>query len=57
MVLEVDAGYAPKGGVRFEVKFEGAVKMGGVEVGMEDITSMAIQCSLTETVGGERDVD
>ena len=42
MVLEVHAGYAPKGGVWFEVKLEGVVKVRGVEMGMEDIVSMTI---------------
>ena len=57
MVLEVHAGYAPEGRVRFEMKLESAVKVGGVEVGMEDIASMVIQHSLTKAMGGERDVD
>ena len=42
LVLEVDASYAPKGRVWFEVKLEGAVEVGGVEMGMEDIASMTI---------------
>ena len=42
LVLEVDAGYAPKGRVQFEMKFESAVEVRGVEMGMEDITSMTI---------------
>ena len=42
LVLEVHAGYAPKGGVWFEVKLEGAVEVRGIEMGMEDITSMII---------------
>ena len=42
MVLEVDAGYAPEGRVWFKVKFEGAVEVGGVEMGMEDVASMTI---------------
>ena len=42
MVLEVHAGYAPEGGVGFEMKFESAVKVGSVEMGVEDITSVAI---------------
>ena len=42
MVLEVDASYAPKGRVWFKVKLKGAVEVGGVEMGMEDITSMII---------------
>ena len=42
LVLEVDAGYAPKGRVWFEVKLKGTVEVGGVEVGMEDIVSMII---------------
>ena len=50
-------GYAPEGRVQFEMKFESAVKVGGVEVGMEDITSMVIQGSLTKAMGGKRDVN
>ena len=42
LVLEVDVGYAPKGRVRFEMKFESMVEVRGVEMGMEDITSMTI---------------
>ena len=42
LVLEVHAGYAPEGGVRFEVKLKSAVEMGGVKMGMEDITSMTV---------------
>ena len=40
--MEVHAGYAPERRVRFEMKLEGAVKVGSVEVGVEDITSMVI---------------
>ena len=57
MVLEVHAGYAPEGRVRFEMKLESAVKVGGVEVGMEDIAGMVIQHSFTKAMGGERDID
>ena len=42
LVWEVDAGYAPKGRVWFEVKLESVVEVGGVEMGMEDIASMTI---------------
>ena len=42
LVLEIHAGYAPEGGVRFEMKLEGVVKVGSVEMGVEDITSMII---------------
>ena len=38
----VDVSYTPKGRVWFEVKLEGAVEVGGVEMGMEDIMSMII---------------
>ena len=41
LVLEVDVGYAPEGRVRFEVKSESMV-VGGVEMGMEDVTSVTI---------------
>ena len=57
LVLEVHAGYAPEGRVWFKMKLESAVKVGGVEVGMEDIAGMVIQHSLTKAMGGERDVD
>ena len=50
-------GYAPEGRIQFEVKFESAVEMGGVEVGMEDISSMTFEGSVAKTVSGERDVD
>ena len=50
-------GYAPEGGIWFKVKLESAVKVGSVEMGMEDITSVTIQGSFTKTVGSERDVD
>ena len=39
------------------MKLEGAVKMGSVEVGVKDITSVVIQGSFAETVGSEGDVD
>ena len=39
------------------MKFKSAVKVGGVEVGMEGIASMVIQCSFAKAMGGERDVD
>ena len=42
LVLEVHAGYAPEGRVQFEMKLKSAVEVGGVELGMEDITSMTI---------------
>ena len=42
LVLEVNASYAPKRGVWFEVELEGAVEVGGVEMGVEDITSVAV---------------
>ena len=42
LVLEVHAGYAPEGRVRFEMKFESAVKVGSVEMGMENITRVVI---------------
>ena len=42
LVLEVHAGYTPEGEIWFKMKLESAVKMGGVEVGMEDITSVVI---------------
>ena len=57
MVLEVHAGYAPEGGIRFEVKLKSAVKMGGVEMGMEDITSVTFEGSAMKTVSGKRDID
>ena len=40
--MEVDVSYAPEGRVRFEVKLESTVEMGGVEMGMEDVTSMIV---------------
>ena len=42
LVLEVHAGYAPEGGIRFEMELEGAVKVGSVEMGVEDITSVIV---------------
>ena len=42
LVLEVDAGYAPKGRVWFKVKLESTVKVGGIEMGVEDIASWTI---------------
>ena len=39
------------------MEFEGMVEVGGVEVGVEDITSMVIYSSLAKAMGGERDVD
>ena len=40
--MEVHAGYTPEGRVRFEMKLESAVKVGSVEVGVEDVTSVVI---------------
>ena len=40
LVLEVYAGYTPKGRVWFKVKLEGTVEVRGVEMGMEDVASM-----------------
>ena len=42
MVLEVHVGYTPEGRVRFEVKLESTVEVGGIEMGMEDIVSTTI---------------
>ena len=42
MVLEVHAGYAPERRVRFEMKLESVVKVGSVEVGVEDIMGMVV---------------
>ena len=42
LVLEVDACDAPEGGVWFEVEFKGTMKVGGIEMGMEDIATMTI---------------
>ena len=42
LVLEVDASYAPERRILFEVEFESAVEVGGVEMGMEDVASMTI---------------
>ena len=40
--MEVNAGYAPKGGVWFQVELESTVEMGGVEVGVENVASKTI---------------
>ena len=42
LVLEVHAGYAPEGKVWFKVKLESMVEVGGIEMGVEDIASMAV---------------
>ena len=42
LILEVYASDAPEGRVQFEMKLESAVKVGSVEVGVEDITSVVI---------------
>ena len=42
LVLEVHVGYAPEGRVQFEMKLESAVKVGSVEMGMENIMRVAI---------------
>ena len=57
MVLEVHAGYTPEGRIRFEVKLKSAVKMGGIEMGMEGITSVIFEGSIAKTVSGEGNVD
>ena len=42
LVLEVDASYAPKGRVRFEMELDSTVEVGDVEMGMENIVSMTV---------------
>ena len=38
LVLEIDTGNAPEGGVWFKVEFESTMEMGGIEEGVERVT-------------------
>ena len=42
LVLEINASEAPEGGVWFEVELESAMKVGGMEVRVENIMMMTI---------------
>ena len=40
LVLEVDVYNAPEGGIRFQMEFEGTMKVRGIEEGVERVTMM-----------------
>ena len=40
--MEVHASNAPEGRVWFQVEFKRRVEMGGIEMGMKDVTSVTI---------------
>ena len=57
LVLEIDIGDAPEGGVWFKVEFHSMMEVRGIEEGVECITTMFFQRSFVETVGSDGNVD
>ena len=51
LVLKIDVGDALEGGIGFEVEFQGKMEVGGIEEGVEHITTMFFKRSFTEAVG------
>ena len=57
LVLEVDMDNTPEGGVHFEVEFQGAMEMRGIEEGVERVATVFLKGSFTEAMGGDGNID